>query len=458
MWKNKNPAAAKLNTTRKMALLQLPPNNEQAIVLNTPNRNEILKEGVPAHSKYTILGRGAFGTVFKAIYRGQPVAVKIVRNVSKANAQSMRNEMQILGWKHRNIIQIFKVEITPNFGIVIMEQFMGKSLQEIIEATQLPLEHRIFITLDILSALSYCHNRRLLHLDVKPQNVLVSFVGTQPQLRDETLSTLFARRQYVCKLCDFGASLKIDSPKLAPRGNARGTMRYMSPEALREESLTPAADIYSLGITMWQMRERCLPYRWIACNEVVAYQVVKNKLRPDIANIANGCKSALLTTMPLHHKCHCANLPVEEITYHSLVHLTNVLNRTKQPEEQLRFSDCGVEEVHQVVERRPFASLNAKINVMRNLNVELNSMKSPVAQRSPLKQTKELVKQQLKHQQEQCTPDDVVDPLAMFGDMLSLHDHNKEQSYETLCRACWCDEPVLRVKASVLRNKLVELL
>lgn len=54
----------------RRALLQLPLNNEHAIELNTPNRNEILKDGLPKHTKYKILGKGAFGTVFKAIFRG----------------------------------------------------------------------------------------------------------------------------------------------------------------------------------------------------------------------------------------------------------------------------------------------------------------------------------------------------------------------------------------------------
>nr|XP_036219130.1 probable serine/threonine-protein kinase CPE1738 isoform X2 [Bactrocera oleae] len=372
----------------------------------------------------------------------------------------MRNEMHILSWKHRNIIRILKVETTPNFGIVIMERLVGHSLQDVLEATMLPLEHRIYITLDILSALSFCHKRNLLHLDIKPQNVLISFVGVQQNLRDETLSIAFSRRQYVCKLCDFGASLKIDSPMASPKGNARGTMRYMSPEALREETLTPATDIYSLGITMWQMRQRRLPYESIACNEVVAYQVVKNKLRPDSATPTNptNCTSVVHANMHAnmhrHHKCYCANLTAEEITYHSLVHLTNVLNRTKQPEEQLRFSDCSAEEMHQPADRRPFASLNAKINVMRNLSTELNYSKSPNAQKSPTIKRPIIVQRQ----QQQRTKGDVADLLVLFEDTLRLNDRNKEQSYQTIYKDCWCDEPMLRPNALLLRKRLVELL
>ncbi|XP_004533834.1 proto-oncogene serine/threonine-protein kinase mos [Ceratitis capitata] len=446
-----------------MALLQLPLNNEHAIELNTPNRNEILKDGLPKHTKYKILGKGAFGTVFKAIFRGQPVAVKIVRNVGKANVQSMTSETQILGWNHRNIIRILKVETTPNFGIVIMERFVSQNLQEIIDAKKLPLEHRIFISLDILSALSHCHKRNLLHLDVKPQNVLIAFAGIQPKLQNENLTTLYHRRQYVCKLCDFGASMKIDAPETTSKGNARGTIRYMAPEALREEPLTAATDIYSLGIIMWQMRQRRLPYHWIACNEVVAYQVVKNKLRPDSAaaarnlkNTPHGCTSALHATMQRHHTCHCTNSTAEEITYHSLIHLTNVLNRAKQPEEQLRFSDCAVEESKPLSERRPFASLSAKMNVTRNLSAELSSSKSPAAPRSPLTPKNAITfQQQTQQKRSKC---DVADVLVLFEDILRLHDRDKENKYEALFRACWSDGPLSRPCTAKLRKSLTELL
>ncbi|XP_067632249.1 uncharacterized protein Mos isoform X2 [Eurosta solidaginis] len=425
-----------------MALLQLPPNNEQAIVLNTPNRNELLRDGLPTHTKYTILGRGAFGIVFKAIYRGQSVAVKIVRNLSNTNAQSLRSEMRILGWNHPNIIKIFRVETTPNFGIVIMERIMGPSLQEILEVTPLPLIHRIFITQDILSALSHCHSRNLLHLDVKPQNILIYFVGAQLN------------------------SLHADS---STKGNARGTMRYMSPEALREEPLTPHADIYSLGITMWQMKHRRTPYHWIACNEVVAYQVVKNKLRPDstahvnaIPKGANTCKAAVRPAALLqHHNCHCANLTADEITYHSLVHLTNVINRSKKPEEQLRFSDCGgMDEPHQRAEqRRPFASLTAKMNVMRNLSGELNcnTTKSPQAlQGSPMQQQK-VSQMEVKGQKQQHIKVDIGNLLALFQ-RRQLHDLEKEQRFEMICRKCWSDYPSIRPSARSLQVQIFQLL
>lgn len=55
----------------------------------------------------------------------------------------------------------------------------------------------------------------------------------------------------------------------------------MSPETLREEHLCPAADVYSLGITMWQMKTRLTPYEWLESNDMVAYQVVKHHLRPN---------------------------------------------------------------------------------------------------------------------------------------------------------------------------------
>lgn len=126
-----------------------------------------------------------------------------------------------------------------------------------------------------MAALRYCHAHNVLHLDVKPNNILVA-LGARPSLVGCKLKH---KRSYICKLCDFGSSMEIGEN--CPRGSPRGTLRYMSPEALRATVLSEASDVYSLGITMWQLQTRSLPYQSLDCNETIAYQVVKHELRPD---------------------------------------------------------------------------------------------------------------------------------------------------------------------------------
>ncbi|XP_013103907.1 serine/threonine-protein kinase mos [Stomoxys calcitrans] len=260
----------------KMSLLFLQ-TRENELILNTPKREELLKDGPPSSQvKNNLLGRGAYGTVIKAIYKAKPVAVKIIKNHKDVNNQIMLNEAHILDWKHRNIVKILKIESTPNFGIVIMERFNGECLQNALNNMDISVVHRICIAMDLTSALMYCHKKQILHMDVKPQNVMI--VITKP-LRYAGKSDT-CHRSYTCKLCDFGSSMKFTKGQGNIKGSVKGTLRYMAPETLKEECLTPAADVYSLGITLWQMKYRILPYFWLKCNEIVAYQVVKNQLRP----------------------------------------------------------------------------------------------------------------------------------------------------------------------------------
>ncbi|XP_017008460.3 proto-oncogene serine/threonine-protein kinase mos isoform X1 [Drosophila takahashii] len=245
------------------------------LLLNTPKRKQLLKDGRPVSTRCQILGRGAYGTVFKAIYRDRSVAVKIIR----AQATStLHNESHLMNLQHRNIVRLLKLESAVEFGLVIMECPRGQCLQRIVDTLALPLMHRVLITLDVVAALRYCHSQNVLHLDVKPTNILVALgikssgVGNFSKVK----------RSYICKLCDFGSSIEMG--ELCARQdptNANGTLRYMSPEVLRSDILSEASDIYSLGITMWQLQARRLPYHPLDCNETIAYQVVKHELRPD---------------------------------------------------------------------------------------------------------------------------------------------------------------------------------
>ncbi|XP_017053867.1 proto-oncogene serine/threonine-protein kinase mos [Drosophila ficusphila] len=245
------------------------------ILLNTPKREQLLKDGPPMPTRCQILGRGAYGTVFKAIYRDRSVAVKIIRAQA---ASTLHNESHLLNLEHRNIVRLLKLESAAEFGLVIMECPRGQSLQRIVDALALPLIHRVLITLDVVAALKYCHSRNVLHLDVKPTNVLVA-LGTKSSGVGNSSKV---KRSYICKLCDFGSSIEMgEFCARQEAAIANGTLRYMSPEALRSDNLSEASDIYSLGITMWQLQTRRLPYHMLDCNETIAYQVVKHELRPD---------------------------------------------------------------------------------------------------------------------------------------------------------------------------------
>ena len=141
---------------------------------------------------------------------------------------------------------------------------------------------------DVSSALSYIHRRRLVHLDVKPANIIVTDSDR-------------------CKLTDFGCSQRLppvsldddddqeaaasvkrseavqrprSSPHRAGSPTFNGTFAYRAPELLRGGVVSPAADVYSLGVTLWQLRSRASPYsgrNWHA----VIFAVVAYHDRPD---------------------------------------------------------------------------------------------------------------------------------------------------------------------------------
>uniref|UniRef100_A0A1B0GMT1 non-specific serine/threonine protein kinase n=1 Tax=Phlebotomus papatasi TaxID=29031 RepID=A0A1B0GMT1_PHLPP len=191
------------------------------------------------------------------------VAVKVVNLRHEHCRVSLDNEGHILGWKHPNIIRIFKIVSDTNHGLVIMERIPGDNLQSILNTLNLGIRHALEILSQVASGLNYCHFRGVIHGDIKPQNILI------------TLS--HEKEGYLAKLCDFGSSsIENENPS-----DCRGTIRYMAPEALRKAPLTPKADIFSFGVTMWQIENHKVPYEEIFGNDIIVYRVVREGLRPD---------------------------------------------------------------------------------------------------------------------------------------------------------------------------------
>ena len=220
----------------------------------------------------SLLGAGGFGRVYKAVYKGKLYAVKKMHSCTKnhkASLESHQAEQVAMKLRHPHVVRTLATSgfDHPGGAIIVMEYVGDQNLQQVIfdQSVDFPLEKCIKFALHISDALEYVHRNHIIHLDLKPANIIVS-------------------SEDLCKLADFGCCRLVDSNSLSDSNNHRshltGTFAYRAPELLRGESPTRAADIYSLGITMWQMLSRELPYS--GDPHAIIFAVVAYNLRPTV--------------------------------------------------------------------------------------------------------------------------------------------------------------------------------
>ncbi|CAJ1081998.1 proto-oncogene serine/threonine-protein kinase mos [Xyrichtys novacula] len=225
------------------------------------------------------VGSGGFGSVYRAAYFGETVALKKVKKCTKnklASRQSFWAELNAAHLRHRNIVRVIAATTCvpedfgdeSSIGTVLMEFVGRENLQQIIYGSAAPLEEDRWLRYseDIAHGLRFLHSHNVVHLDIKPANILVS-------------------SEDVCKIADFGCSLKLDhgceaSPISPYLSHVGGTYTHRAPELLRGEGVSPKADIYSFGITMWQLISREQPYT--GERQHVLYAVVAHNLRPSL--------------------------------------------------------------------------------------------------------------------------------------------------------------------------------
>ncbi|KAF4527099.1 hypothetical protein B566_EDAN013732 [Ephemera danica] len=216
------------------------PDFKKVYSLTTPNRNILLYKGVSPPDNWDILGKGGYGVVIRASYKGQDVAVKVVQlffekqgvSLRGHGKQSLQREHNALQLNHPHVLPVLLVEQGPKF----MEQ--------------------------ICLGVEYCHQNGIVHLDLKPINILLDCYGS-------------------CKITDFGNSAMMNA--FGKFGTSLGTVIYSAPELFESKTpkLTTKCDIYSLGIMMWQLLSKTIPYGAIKDINTIIYQVVKHNLRPE---------------------------------------------------------------------------------------------------------------------------------------------------------------------------------
>jgi serine/threonine protein kinase len=193
------------------------------------------------------IGRGGMGVVLKATNSrdGRFVAIKLIRGEGVKDERSrialVREAGATASLRHRNIVSIYDVNQYRGNLYIVMEFLEGASLERLIlRRWPLELQQRLEIIVQLCEALAYAHEQGVVHRDIKPANIFILHDGT-------------------VKVLDFGvaAVAQISGSNLAGWG---GTIPYMSPEQVNRGDIDGRSDIWSAGVTLFQLIAGNLPF------------------------------------------------------------------------------------------------------------------------------------------------------------------------------------------------------
>jgi serine/threonine protein kinase len=212
------------------------------------------------------LGSGGMSTVYRATDRvlERTVAVKVLAehlsDDEKFVARFRREALAVARLIHPNIVQVYDTGVDDGRHYIVMEYVEGKSGAQLLQ-TKGTLGPAISVQIGVqsCSGLEYAHRQGIIHRDVKPGNLMViggpaasrgaSAGGHDPPTGEMTV-----------KLTDFGIARAAEQTRLTQVGSVVGTAAYLAPEQARGEEATPAADVYALGVVIYQLLTGRLPW------------------------------------------------------------------------------------------------------------------------------------------------------------------------------------------------------
>jgi eukaryotic-like serine/threonine-protein kinase len=169
----------------------------------------------------------------------RPVALKVLADNLAADGsfrkRFLREARLAAGLAHRNVVQVYDSGEQDGRPYIVMEYIEGETLADVLARRgQLPPTEAIELALQICAGLDHAHTKGLVHRDIKPQNVLIC--------ADETV-----------KIVDFGIAFSTQGSRVTEVGTILGTAAYLAPEQAAGEEATAAADVYALGVVLYEM-------------------------------------------------------------------------------------------------------------------------------------------------------------------------------------------------------------
>ncbi|MBO5462269.1 MAG: Stk1 family PASTA domain-containing Ser/Thr kinase [Clostridia bacterium] len=219
-----------------------------------------------------VIGVGGMAVVYKAYDNidDRIVAVKILKEEYLANEEFRRrfkNESKAIAvMSHKNIVKVFDVSFGDRLQYIVMEYIEGITLKEYIEEHgALDWKEALFFVIQILKALQHAHDKGIVHRDVKPQNIML--------LEDGTI-----------KVADFGIARFSHGETRTMTEKAIGSVHYISPEQAKGEFTDEKADIYSVGVVLYEMLTGKLPFDADSAVSVALMQVNNEAALPRTIN------------------------------------------------------------------------------------------------------------------------------------------------------------------------------
>ncbi len=235
----------------------------------------------------TLLGQGGMSAVYKATDPNlrRSVAVKMIHPHLSGDSQFVNRFQEeaaaVAALNHPNIVQVYDFNNDNGVYYMVLSFIEGGTLQDLLnklnkEKRHLDIKHAIKYTIDVCDGLGYAHQRGMIHRDIKPANIMIDH-------HDEAI------------LADFGIVKIVGSQGHTATGAVVGTARYMPPELVQSEKPNEGADIYSLGVTLFEMLSGRPPF--MADSAITLMMMHLNEPVPDPRTLRPDVPQSLVNVL-----------------------------------------------------------------------------------------------------------------------------------------------------------------